>query len=121
MNKSLSDREQDVLNYAVKGFTDDQIAQVLGIEKGTVNSYWVRIRGKLGHLSRTHLVANYLMTRAEDDRNKLAHEQTRHAEEIAESSRATKQLIQRHQQVMEDAQLEIERLKSLLRKKTEQK
>ncbi|RYG18256.1 PAS domain S-box protein [bacterium] len=37
--------------------TDIQIAQRLDISQSTVNSYWVRIRGKLGQLSRTELVA----------------------------------------------------------------
>ncbi len=66
MKADLSDRELQVLEYAVKGYTDDMIAQAMNIEKGTVNSYWVRIPGKLDHLSRTHLGANYLRLQAEE-------------------------------------------------------
>lgn len=57
---SLSAREREVVDLAVLGRTDEQIAQVLDISTSTVNSYWVRIRGKLGHISRTEIVASIL-------------------------------------------------------------
>jgi len=44
-------------HLAVEGRTDDQIAQDLGIASSTVKRYWLRIRGKVGHLSRTEIVA----------------------------------------------------------------
>lgn len=53
----LSEREGAILDGAIEGLTDVQIAQRLDITPSTVNSYWVRIRGKLGQLSRTELVA----------------------------------------------------------------
>lgn len=56
----LSTREREVLDLAVLGRTDEQISQELGMSVPTVNSYWVRIRGKLGPLSRTELVGNVL-------------------------------------------------------------
>jgi DNA-binding CsgD family transcriptional regulator len=56
----LSAREREVLDLAVEGCTDEQIAQELQITTSTVNSYWVRIRGKLGHLSRTEIVVGIL-------------------------------------------------------------
>ncbi len=52
----LSGREGEIVLLAVEGRTDEQIAQKLGITTSTVNSYWVRIRGKVGPLSRTELV-----------------------------------------------------------------
>jgi hypothetical protein len=55
-----------VLKLAVEGKTDEMIARELGIERGTVNSYWVRIRGKLGHLSRTELAARFVQQTASD-------------------------------------------------------
>lgn len=56
----LSPRENQILNFAIEGMTDQQIALQLGISTSTVNSYWVRIRGKVGHMSRTELVAQAL-------------------------------------------------------------
>ncbi len=56
----LSRRENDILDLAIEGLTDLQIAARLDLRVGTVNSYWVRIRGKLGNLTRTELVAGAL-------------------------------------------------------------
>jgi DNA-binding CsgD family transcriptional regulator len=56
----LSVREREILDLAVEGRTDEQIAQELQITTSTVNSYWVRIRGKLGQVGRTELVAKML-------------------------------------------------------------
>jgi len=53
----LSARENEILDLAIEGLTDFQISLRLHISPSTVNSYWVRIRGKVGHLSRTELVA----------------------------------------------------------------
>ena len=56
----LSVREREVVELAIDGCTDEQIAQALGISTSTVNSYWVRVRGKLGQLSRTEIVGGIL-------------------------------------------------------------
>lgn len=75
----LSTREREVLDFAVDGRTDEQIAQELNISVSTVNSYWVRIRGKLGPLSRTELVGAV-----------LRHESgLRHADLLADLARMT--------------------------------
>ena len=60
----LSKREDSILEAAIEGLTDIQIAQRMAISQSTVNSYWVRIRGKLGQLSRTELVALALKQKA---------------------------------------------------------
>jgi len=73
----LSTREREVLDLAVLGRTDEQISQELRVSLSTVNSYWVRIRGKLGPLSRTELVGGVL--RYESD--------LRFADLIAENAR----------------------------------
>lgn len=61
---------------AVDGRTDEQIAQALGIRPGTVNTYWVRVRQKVGPLSRTEIVAGVLRhemeTRCEALRREIA-------------------------------------------------
>ncbi len=63
----LSTRENEILEAAIEGMTDIQISQKMGITQSTVNSYWVRIRGKLGQLSRTELVALALKQLARDE------------------------------------------------------
>jgi DNA-binding CsgD family transcriptional regulator len=60
----LSEREREILDSAIEGMTDQQIANRMGISASTVNSYWVRIRGKLGQLSRTELVSKIVQHRA---------------------------------------------------------
>ncbi|RYZ87846.1 MAG: LuxR family transcriptional regulator, partial [Proteobacteria bacterium] len=56
----LSQREREVLDLAIDGHTDEQIAQSIGISVSTVNSYWVRIRAKVGPHSRTEIVSKML-------------------------------------------------------------
>lgn len=53
----LSPRERQIMELAAAGFTDAGIAHKLGISEATVNTYWGRIRSKLGPFSRTELVA----------------------------------------------------------------
>lgn len=55
--EQLSDQERAVLDLGVEGRTDEQIAQALNIRPSTVNSYWARIRGKVGPYSRSELAA----------------------------------------------------------------
>lgn len=62
--ESLSKRERQIMLLAAKGLTDAGIAQKLEISAATVGTYWGRIRGKLGHHSRTELVANYMRERS---------------------------------------------------------
>lgn len=62
--ETLSTRERQILLLAAKGLTDSGIAQKLEISAATVGTYWGRIRTKLGHHSRTELVANYMREKA---------------------------------------------------------
>lgn len=64
MADSLSDRERQLVVLASKGFTDNAIANKLGISLATVGTYWGRVRIKFGPLSRTELVAVFLQERA---------------------------------------------------------
>ena len=68
---ALSDREVEILERAIEGLTDQQIGTAINISASTVNSYWVRIRGKLGHLSRTELVSRILQQRALEENDIL--------------------------------------------------
>lgn len=54
---ALSGREKEVLELAAQGLVDKQIASELGVAYATVNTYWSRIRQKLGAANRSHAVA----------------------------------------------------------------
>lgn len=56
----LSERENQMLQMAARGLTDQGIAHELGISVGTVGTYWGRVREKMGALSRSELVAKYV-------------------------------------------------------------
>jgi DNA-binding CsgD family transcriptional regulator len=58
----LSNREAEIVELAIQGFTNEAIAHKLGISIGTVNTYWVRVRMKTG---RTEAVAMLIKDRAE--------------------------------------------------------
>ena len=47
----------EIVEHAAAGFTDKEIAHKLGVSMGSVNSYWVRCRKKLGTSSRASCVA----------------------------------------------------------------
>lgn len=76
----LSQRENEILDLAIEGMTDQQIALRLEISTSTVNSYWVRVRGKLGHLSRTELVATALRDKSRHELSQLQAESDRFQE-----------------------------------------
>jgi hypothetical protein len=80
------------------------IAQELDIERGTVNSYWVRIRGKMGHCSRTELVARFVQKNADE----------KYATQTGELGAATAGREDEQKKLLDRANQEIERLKGLL-------
>jgi len=53
----LTQRDMDILDLACDGLTDQQIANRLGIGRGTVVGYWTRIRLKMNVSSRTEAVS----------------------------------------------------------------
>jgi DNA-binding CsgD family transcriptional regulator len=63
--KELSPREDEILELCVHGLTNDAIAHKLGLSVGTVNTYWLRIRMKVGGSGRTDTVARIIKDRAE--------------------------------------------------------
>ena len=63
--KELSPREDEILELCVQGLTNDAIAHRLGISVGTVNTYWLRIRMKVGGSGRTDTVVRIIKDRAE--------------------------------------------------------
>lgn len=63
--QSLSPRESQIVELAIDGLTNDGIASELGLSVGTVNTYWLRIRLKVGGVGRTDSVAKVITERAE--------------------------------------------------------
>jgi PAS domain-containing protein len=60
-----------VLLLAADGLTDKEIAIRLNLSQRTIGTYWERMREKLGHCSRTQLVARFFKnsTQGEDSNN----------------------------------------------------
>lgn len=65
VTKTLSAREEEILNLCISGLTNEAIANQLGLSLGTVNTYWLRIRLKVGGSGRTDTVARVIKERAE--------------------------------------------------------
>ncbi len=61
----LSPREAQIVELAIAGLTNEGIAHKLDLSIGTVNTYWLRIRLKVGGLGRTDSVAIVIRERAE--------------------------------------------------------
>lgn len=63
--RELSPREEEIVELCVDGLTNDAIAGRLGISVGTVNTYWLRIKLKVGGSGRTDTVVKVIRERAE--------------------------------------------------------
>lgn len=63
--KDLSPREEEIVELCVQGLTNEAIAHKLGISVGTVNTYWLRIKLKVGGFGRTDTVVRVIKERAE--------------------------------------------------------
>jgi DNA-binding CsgD family transcriptional regulator len=61
----LSPREAEIVELAIQGNTNEGIAHSLDLAVGTVNTYWLRIRLKVGGTGRTDTVARVIKERAE--------------------------------------------------------
>ncbi|MEX2244721.1 MAG: helix-turn-helix transcriptional regulator [Fimbriimonadaceae bacterium] len=70
---TLSRREDEIVTLAIEGLTNDAIANTLNLSVGTVNTYWSRVRMKVGGVARTDTVAKIIADRSEDrKRNRAA-------------------------------------------------
>src|SRR5207237_352667 len=63
--KDLSPREKEIVELCVEGLTNEAIAHRLGLSVGTVNTYWLRIKLKVGGTGRTDTVVRIIKDRAE--------------------------------------------------------
>ncbi len=88
----LSEREQQILDMAAQGLTDQAIANKLGISLATVGTYWGRVRIKLGPYNRTELVANYLRSQAAEALGHLRKENEQLVIELNQHAKAEREL-----------------------------
>lgn len=86
--RELSPREEQIVELCVEGLTNDAIALKLGLSVGTVNTYWLRIKLKVGGSGRTDTVVRIIKDRAEKALRDANVERTGLAEIVAERERS---------------------------------
>ncbi|HLO98799.1 MAG TPA: helix-turn-helix transcriptional regulator [Fimbriimonas sp.] len=64
-NIKLSPREEEIIDLCLRGLTNEAIAHHLGIKLGTVNTYWLRIKLKVGGQGKADTVARVIRARAD--------------------------------------------------------
>lgn len=64
-NSKLSPREEEIVDLSLDGFTNEAIAHKLGIRLGTVNTYWLRIKLKVGGQGKADTVGRVIKQRTE--------------------------------------------------------
>ena len=90
--RELSPREEEIVQLCVDGLTNDGIASQLGISVGTVNTYWLRIKLKVGGLGRTDTVVRVIKERAERALRDANVERIELADMVAEKDRGVLEL-----------------------------
>lgn len=66
MRANLTPREQEILEYVIRGFSNREIAQQLGISWRTVDTHLRNIYRKMGVKSRAQAAALYVQGKEED-------------------------------------------------------
>ena len=90
--RDLSPREEEIVELCVEGLTNDAIAIKLGLSVGTVNTYWLRIKLKVGGQGRTDTVVRVIKERAEKALREANVERKELAEIVAEKERGVLEL-----------------------------
>jgi len=90
--RDLSPREEEIVQLCVDGLTNDGIAARLGLSVGTVNTYWLRIKLKVGGQGRTDTVVRVIRERAERALREANVERAELAEMVAEKERGVLEL-----------------------------
>jgi len=90
--RELSPREEEIVQLCVEGLTNDGIANRLGLSVGTVNTYWLRIKLKVGGSGRTDTVVRVIKERAEKALRASNVERAEIAELIVETERGAIEL-----------------------------
>ncbi len=86
--RELSPREEQIVELCVEGLTNEAIALKLGLGLGTVNTYWLRIKLKVGGSGRTDTVVRIIKDRAEKALRDANVERKSLAELVAEKERS---------------------------------
>jgi len=99
---SLSERERAVLDLAVRGYKDRAISAQLGIAKGTVGTYWNRIRRKVGPMTRAEIAAVIGRAEGRESNSELADALAKLNEvsEKLEAENARRRAAERYLQVL---------------------
>ena len=99
---SLSERERAVLDLAVQGYKDRAISEKLGIAKGTVGTYWNRIRRKVGPMTRAEIAAVIGRAEGRESNSELIEALTKLSEltERLEAENARRRAAERYLQVL---------------------
>lgn len=99
---SLSERERAVLDLAVRGYKDRAISDKLGIAKGTVGTYWNRIRRKVGPMTRAEIAAVIGRAEGRESNSELADALAKlgEASEKLEAESARRRAAERYLQVL---------------------
>jgi PAS domain S-box-containing protein len=79
----LTSNERAIVELASQGYGDKQICSVRNIAKGTLNSYWLRIRAKLNVVSRAEAVAMLLEWESHTNLQHTVDLERKLAEEVA--------------------------------------
>lgn len=90
--RELSPREEEIVELCVDGLTNDAIADRLGLSVGTVNTYWLRIKLKVGGSGRTDTVVRIIKDRAEKALRDANVERKELTEIVAEKERGMLEL-----------------------------
>jgi DNA-binding CsgD family transcriptional regulator len=91
-SRELSHREKEIVELCVEGLTNERIANRLGLSLGTVNTYWLRIKLKVGGSGRTDTVVRVIKERAERALREANIERTELTEMVAERERGVLEL-----------------------------
>jgi DNA-binding CsgD family transcriptional regulator len=90
--RDLSPREEEIVELCVEGLTNEAIALRLGLSVGTINTYWVRIKLKVGGSGRTDTVVKVIKERAERALRDANVERNSLSEIVAEKERGVLEL-----------------------------
>jgi|SRR5579862_2906277 len=90
--RELSPREEEIVELCVEGLTNDAIAARLGLSVGTVNTYWLRIKLKVGGQGRTDTVVRVIKERAEKALREANTERKEITEIVADKERGVLEL-----------------------------
>ncbi len=90
--RELSPREEEIVELCVEGLTNEAIAHRLGLSVGTVNTYWLRIKLKVGGQGRTDTVVRVIKDRAERALREANVERKELSEIVAEKERGVLEL-----------------------------